>query len=86
MAKVGAELRKTWRECPDDSFDLIVRVEGGLQERSAEMSARGVAVRRQFQLTNSLQIRCSGAQALTLAREPWLVRADSDRSVKALGR
>jgi hypothetical protein len=86
MVKVVAELRKVWRECPNDSFDLIVRVNGELQDISAEMSARGVSVRRQFKLTNSLQIRCSGAQALTLAREPWLLRADSDSPVKALGR
>jgi hypothetical protein len=86
MVKVGADLRKVWRECPNDSFDLIVRVEGELQERSAEMSARGVSVRRQFHLTNSLQIRCSGAQALTLAREPWLVRAENDHPIKAFGR
>ncbi|MHB9033771.1 MAG: hypothetical protein ACYC6L_12085 [Anaerolineae bacterium] len=86
MAKVNAELRKEMRECPNDTFDLIVRVEGDLQERSSEFSAMGVNVRRQFKLTNSLQIRCSGAQALQLARREWWLRADSDRQVKAIGR
>ncbi len=86
MAKVSAELRKTLRESPNDTFDLIVRVEGELQERSAEMNAMGVNVKRQFKLTNSLQIRCSGAQALKLARKDWLVRADTNRPVRALGR
>jgi len=86
MAKVSAELRKTLRESPNEMFDLIVRVEGDLQERSAEINAMGVNVKRQFKLTNSLQIHCSGAQALKLAREDWWMRAESDRSVRALGR
>lgn len=86
MAKVNAELRRMLKERPDDTFDLIVRVEGELQERSSELSAMGIDVKRKYKLTNSLQIRCSGAQALKLAREDWLVRADSDKPVKAMER
>lgn len=86
MAKVDAELRKTMRASPDETYDLIVRVEGELSERSQELCAMGVNVKRQYRLTNSLHIRCSGAQALKLARNSWWVRADSDRPVKPMGR
>ncbi|NLV73314.1 MAG: hypothetical protein GXY52_01315 [Chloroflexi bacterium] len=86
MTKIAADLRQALRTNPDDSYDLIIRVEGDLAERTADLRAAGIDVKRQFKLTNSLQIRCSGAEALRLTRAGWLVRVDSNKPVRAFGR
>jgi hypothetical protein len=39
-----------------------------------------------LRLTHALSIRCSGKQAMALLKEPWIVRVQADRPVKALGR
>jgi len=86
MSNVRSELRKEWLEHPRKKVDLIVRVKGDLDQRSAALVGRGAEVRYRFRLTGSLALRCTGRVALALLEEPWVERVEPDRPVKALRR
>ncbi|MBM3188881.1 MAG: hypothetical protein FJZ90_09185 [Chloroflexi bacterium] len=86
MVQVDPETRKAWREHPRTSVDLILHVEGSVQERKEKLAARGVEVKRGFRLTNTLSVRCTGETALKLLRLSWITRIEPDRAVRALGR
>jgi hypothetical protein len=86
MSNVRSELRKEWLEHPRKKVDLIVRVKGDLDERSATLVGRGAEVRYRFRLTGSLALRCTGRVALALLEEPWVERVEPDRPVKAFRR
>jgi hypothetical protein len=86
MPKMPTSLRAACKDNPRDSFDLIVRVDGDLKLRGETMRGIGVNVRRQFKLTNTVSVRCTGEEALTLSRRPWVKSIEPDGPVKALGR
>jgi len=86
MSNGSSELHKEWAEHPRKKVDLIVRVNGDLEERSAALEKRGAEVKYRFRLTDSLAIRCTGRVALALLDEPWVKRVQIDRPVKALRR
>ena len=84
MCKVDPKLRQTWLKQADESVDLIVRVEGDVRQRSADLEKRGVEVRRHFRLVGSVSIRCKGKMAVKLLDVPWVRCIEPDRTVKAL--
>ena len=86
MTDISVEIREAWIESPDKKVDLIVRVAGDLEERSATLAERGAEVKRRLRLTGSVAIRCSGRVALALLDESWVERVEPDRPVKALRR
>ena len=86
MSNSRSELREEWLDDPKKKVDLIVRVRGDLDKRSATLARRGAEVKYRFRLTSSLAVRCSGRVALALLEEPWVERVESDRPVKALRR
>ena len=86
MSNARSEVRRDWLEHPQKKVDLIVRVEGDLDQRSATLAQRGAEVKYRFRLTGSVAVRCSGRVALALLDEPWVTRVEPDRPVKALRR
>lgn len=86
MAEVEPALRRAWRENPKDPVELILHVEGDLEERQMALQQKGAQVRRRFALTHTLSVHCDGQTALRLARLDWIKHIEPDRPVKALGR
>lgn len=86
MAKMPTNLRAACKNNPSETFDLIVRVDGDVKMRGETLRGVGVQVRRQFSLTNSMSVRCTGEEALALSRKPWVKSIEPDSPVKALGR
>lgn len=86
MAEADPSLQEMWRKQPDKFVDLIVHVSGNVRERSADLVAHGVEVKRSFGLTHAFSVRCSGRTALQLLALPWVTRIELDRPVRALGR
>jgi hypothetical protein len=82
--KASGDARQAWRNQPDTPFDLIMRVEGDLSERSRQLTARGVEIRRRHWLTPSLSVRCTGQMALGLLDVDWIVRIELDKPVSAI--
>jgi len=86
MPKVDTELRKAWRKNPSEHFDLIIHTEGNLNERRESLEDLGVEIKRRFRLMGGVSVRCTGREALKLARRSWIKRIEADRPVSALGR
>ena len=86
MAQIPETLSHAWQQCPDARVRLIVRVEGDLRERQAQLSTLGAVVTHTFRLTGALSLECTGAQALVIAAQPWVRRISPDTPLKALRR
>ncbi len=84
--KLAPELDRRLRAAPSTSIRLLVGVQGDLEERSAELSRRGVVVLRRLALVAALAVEATGSQALALSREPWVSWIEPDRGVRALAR
>ena len=81
MSNASAELRQAWLEHPQKKVDLIVRIKGDLDQRSASLAEHGAQIKYRFRLTGSVAVRCSGRVALALLDQPWVVRVEPDRAV-----
>ena len=86
MSKVDPVIRQAWLEQPEQPVDLIVHFEGEMGTVSAALSDCGVQVKRRFQLTHTLSVRCSSKVALDLLDQSWVTRIEADRAVRALRR
>jgi hypothetical protein len=86
MAQIDGDVRESWRENPNRTFDLIIRVNGDVEARAEELQERGVKVKRRYRLTNSISAAASGEVALKLARVGWITRIECDRPVRAIRR
>lgn len=86
MAQVDPSLRKAWRASPRKKVDLILHVDGNVQERAHLLETQGVEVRRTFRLTRTLSVRCTASRALKLLDLPWVTRVETDSTVHALKR
>lgn len=82
--KLGSDLRARLQADPDATVGLIVRVSGDLEHRAEELARRGLAVQRRLRLIAALAVRATGRQALALAGEPWVLKIEEDRQVRAL--
>lgn len=85
MGKVEPSVRRAWLQHGSESVDLIIRVKGDVRQRTSALAERGVRIKRQFRLTSSLSVRCTGEVALALLDEPWVMQIEPDRPVRALG-
>jgi hypothetical protein len=86
MAQVESDVRQSWQENPNRTFDLIIRVNGDVEARAEELAERGVKVKRRFRMTGSISATASGELALKLARVGWITRIECDRPVRAIRR
>lgn len=86
MAQVDGDVRQSWQDNPNRTFDLIIRVNGDVEARAEELTERGVKVKRRFRMTSSISATASGELALKLARVGWITRIECDRPVRAIRR
>lgn len=82
--KANEALVRRLKSLPEREFDLLLRVSPDAEDAAAKVANRGVQVRRRFRLTHALAVRASGQAALRLLQEPWVVRVEEDRDVRAL--
>lgn len=80
---IDPAVQQAWQDHPAQSFRLIIRVSIALDEAEEQLRLRGVAVRRRCRLIQGFVVECSGASALALAQEPWIISAEPDREVRA---
>jgi len=79
---VDPALQQAWQDHPAQSFRLIIRVSLALDEAEEQLRLRGIRVRRRCRLIQGFVVECSGASALALAQEPWIISAELDREVR----
>lgn len=83
-SKIDPNLANTIRSQPQQSFDLLVRVDRADDQRQAQVEAVGAAVRRRLTLVPTFAVTCTGANALRLAEQTWVQWVEDDGPVYAL--
>lgn len=76
-------LLEEWQRQPQKLYRLILRVSTDLAEAEALLKSKGIEVRRRLALIQSLSIVCTGAQAIELVQEPWVITYELDKEVSA---
>jgi hypothetical protein len=84
MSKADEQLIQRLKQSPADDFYLILRVSGDVAEVAQRLRAAPVEVRHALRLIGAVAVRAQGKEALRLLDEPWLVRMEEDRPVRAL--
>lgn len=82
--KLDPTLRAQLAAAADAPVDLIVRTADRPAPYTARCAALGVEIRYTYNLLPGLAVTASGATALRLADEPWVVSIELDRTVRAL--
>lgn len=81
--RIEPALAATLHGQPQQSFDLLVRVDRADDQRQAEVEALGATVRRRLTLLPTFAVTCTGATALQVAEQPWVQRVEDDGPVVA---
>lgn len=84
MSKADAHLIQRLQQSPDADFYLILHVSGDVADVAERLRATPVEVRHVLRLIGAVAVRAPGREALRLLDEPWLVRMEEDRPVRAL--
>ncbi len=79
--KLTDRLRQAIDNAPQQSMDLIVRVQNADDETQAHLEAAGVSVRYRLTLVPQFIITCPGQAILPLLDEDWLVGIEADGPV-----
>lgn len=82
--QLDPELRARLKAAGDAPVDLIVRTADKPAQYAAQVAALGVEVRHAYTLLPGMAVTASGAAALRLADEPWVIGIEPDRAVRAL--
>ena len=81
MATIAPALKSLLQREPDKLLDLIVKTHG--KPRVDWMVVHDIEVRQEYRLTPMVAITCTGAAALQLAAQDWVVSIEVDAEVSA---
>ena len=84
MPKIKAALAEQLREAPDETFDLIVQVDGDVTPHLKWLASEGIQVKRQFRLRPGVAVSCSGQDGLRLAAAKWVVSVELDAPITTM--
>jgi hypothetical protein len=81
MASVDPALKSQWEREPDKRLDLIVKMQE--RPRIDWLAAHNIQIRQEYRLTSMMAVTCTGAAALELARQDWVISIEPDAAVSA---
>ena len=84
MAKIDSAWEQTLRAQPDAEVHAIVRTTSPPPDDPAEWQQRGLRLRHTFTLMPGVAVSGPARAVLKLLDEPWVVRVEPDREVRAL--
>ena len=82
MASIAPALKSQLQREPDKRLDLIVKTQG--QPQVNWMVAHDIQVRKEYRLAPMAAITCTGAAALELGTQDWVISIELDAAVSAL--
>ena len=83
MAKISVELEQQLKAMPNKSVDLIVRTQGDPTPHLEWMASAQLQVKQQFRLSPGVAVSCTGANALKLMDQDWVISIEPDEPVSA---
>ena len=84
MAKMSTELEKRLKSMPNRMVDLIVRTHGDASPHLEWLASEGLQVKQQYKLTPGVAVSCTGADALKLLNQDWVMSVEEDAEVRTM--
>jgi len=84
MPQVDPDLEKQVESNPDETFHLIVRVDGDLDLRQGQLEADGFTIKRRLRLIRGFAAAARGCDVLMVMQETWVVAIEEDRPVTTM--
>jgi hypothetical protein len=84
MSEIAPTLALKISKDPDSPRQVIVRVEGDVDECETLLALRGFEIRRKLHLIRGFAVTGSGSLVQQLADEPWVTSIEPDQQVRAL--
>lgn len=84
MATIPPDLQTKIQHDPQTQVDLIVRLADDPGKHVRDLQSLGWTVRRTFSLTPSVAVQGPASASLALARQPWVLAIEEDKSVHTM--
>ncbi len=84
MVNISSELDTQLKLQPDQMVDLIVRTQGDATPHLEWLAAARLQVTQQFRLSPGVAVSGSGASALKLVNQSWVISVELDQAVRAV--
>jgi hypothetical protein len=84
MTKIESGLKTGAKANPDESFRVIVRVEGDLSALQEQLEALGFNVTRRLRLIRGFGATAKGADIVKASDEEWILSIEPDGEVHTM--
>lgn len=84
MAQINSELMAAACAKPAATFRVIIRVEGDMDARRAQLESEGLTITRRLGLVHGFAATAAGAWIQQAADKPWIVSIERDAEIKAI--
>jgi hypothetical protein len=83
-SKIDPEFKTRLEATPIRRFDVIIRMDGDPRRFAENIIQHGFLIRYTYSLIKAVAANGLGASVLELANEPWVVKIEPDREVRAM--
>ncbi len=84
MPQVDPELEQQAEIHPEETFHVIVRVDGDLDVRQEQLEADGFTIKRRLRLIRGFAASATGQSVRQVMQETWIVAIEPDRQVHTM--
>ncbi len=84
MSQIESGLRQKIARHPDASQNVIVRVNGDMDELQKALEANGFQIRRKLGLIKGFAATASGSSVVQVANQPWVTSIEEDQQVHTM--
>lgn len=84
MAKIDPALEKELKSKPKANFDVIVRVQGDLGARQAELETLGLRIRQRLRLVKGFGATGAGSTLVRVLEVDWIISIEPDKTVHTM--
>ncbi|MBI4672880.1 MAG: hypothetical protein HY741_14595 [Chloroflexi bacterium] len=84
MAKIASDLQMQARANPSATFQIIVRVQGDMDARQAQLEAEGLTITRRSWLIHGFAASATGAWIESATDKEWIVSVERDAEIRAI--
>jgi hypothetical protein len=84
MPHIDPALEQSAQANPDASFPIIVRVQGDMDARQAELEAIGLMITRRLWLIHGFACTAAGSAIAAVAAHEWVLSIEPDQTVHTM--
>ncbi len=84
MSQIASGLRQKIARHPDASQNVIVRVNGDMDELQNALEANGFQIRRKLGLIKGFAATAPGSSIQKVADQPWVMSIEEDQQIHTM--